>query len=549
MSGDDQRAARSPRDASAEPRDLGSLCPLFDAMPQLGWAADPDGWIFYYNQQWYEYTGTTLENTKGWGWECVHDPVMLAEMKELWQRCLATGQAFEAAFPIRRYDGVFRWFLTRAKPVRDDAGTIVRWIGINTDIDDQKRAEQRVVALAEDHARALREAEQVRTVAEIQRERATLGASIGRALVTTETLDVQLRSCCEALIVLGAAFARIWTYNSSQEVLDLRASAGLYTHLDGDHAHVPLGAFKIGRIAQRRLPHLTNAVADDPEVSDHEWARREGMVAFAGYPLVVGDRLVGVMALFATHELAEDTLIALGSVADQIALGIERDHSERSRELFIGILGHDLRNPLSSIDMSASRLRIDAALPERHHRIAERIQSSAARMARMISQVLDFTRARSVGGIPIFRSPGDLHVICAHAVDELASAHPTRVIESTYLGDGRGAWDADRLEQVFSNLVGNALSYGATDTAIRVVIDARTELVRCTVQNTGTPIPEAALSTIFDPFRRASDANRNRGLGLGLFISHEIVVAHGGTISVESTAANGTEMTITLPRT
>ena len=124
-----------------------------------------------------------------------------------------------------------------------------------------------------------------------------------------------------------------------------------------------------------------------------------------------------------------------------------------------------------------------------------------------------------------------------------------RVIESTYLGHGRGAWDADRLEQVFSNLVGNALSYGATDSAIRVVVDARNELVGCTVQNMGAPIPEAALSTIFDPFRRASDANRNRGLGLGLFISHEIVVGHGGTISVESTAAKGTEMSITLPRT
>ena len=124
-------------------------------------------------------------------------------------------------------------------------GTIVRWIGINTDLDDQ---------------------------------------------ITTETLDVQLRRCCEALIVLRASFARIWTYNSSQEVLDLRASAGLYTHLDGAHAHVPLGAFKFGRLAQRRLPPLTNAVAGDPEISDHAWATREGMVAFAGYPLVVGDR-------------------------------------------------------------------------------------------------------------------------------------------------------------------------------------------------------------------------------------------------------------------
>ncbi len=116
--------------------------------------------------------------------------------------------------------------------------------------------------------------------------------------------------------------------NPQDDVLELRASAGLYTHLDGPHSRVPVGKYKIGLIAQERKPHLTNAVVGDPRVSDQEWAKREGMVAFAGYPLVVDDRLVGVMAMFARQPLSEATLEAMASVADEIAVGIERKVAE-----------------------------------------------------------------------------------------------------------------------------------------------------------------------------------------------------------------------------
>ncbi len=136
-------------------------------------------------------------------------------------------------------------------------------------------------------------------------------------------------ACAEALVEnLHGAFARIWTLNPQGDVLELRASAGLYTHLDGPHSRVPVGQYKIGLIAQERKPHLTNAVVGDPRVGDQEWAKREGMVAFAGYPLVVDDRLVGVMAMFARQPLSETTLEAMASVADEIAVGIERKVGE-----------------------------------------------------------------------------------------------------------------------------------------------------------------------------------------------------------------------------
>jgi GAF domain-containing protein len=134
-----------------------------------------------------------------------------------------------------------------------------------------------------------------------------------------------LQLCAEAVVGrLDAAFARVWTLDRPGVVLTLRASAGLYTHLDGGHARVNVGEFKIGRIAQRRLPHLSNDIFDDPELSDPDWARQEGMVAFAGYPLLIGDEVVGVLGLFARHTLSDSTLEVLEAVADSLALGIRR---------------------------------------------------------------------------------------------------------------------------------------------------------------------------------------------------------------------------------
>jgi PAS domain S-box-containing protein len=169
---------------------------------------------------------------------------------------------------------------------------------------------------------------------EAQSERArlsALGADIGAALTQNDNLPDMLQRCAETLVKhLEAAFARVWTLNETEAVLELQASAGMYTHTDGPHGRVPVGKFKIGLIAEERSPHLTNEVVGDPRVGDQEWAKREGMRAFAGYPLIVDNRLVGVMGMFARHTLTETALEAMESVANGIALGIERKRAERA---------------------------------------------------------------------------------------------------------------------------------------------------------------------------------------------------------------------------
>lgn len=155
---------------------------------------------------------------------------------------------------------------------------------------------------------------------------------VSEALIQPLTFQESLQLCTQSLVThLHAAFARIWTLNQRTQVLELQASAGLYTHLNGQHSRVPVGTLKIGLIAAERQPHLTNSVIRDPRVSDQEWAQREGMVAFAGYPLIANDQVVGVMALFARMPLSSAVLDAMASVANAIALGIERARIEEMR--------------------------------------------------------------------------------------------------------------------------------------------------------------------------------------------------------------------------
>ncbi|MBE9151516.1 GAF domain-containing protein, partial [Coleofasciculus sp. LEGE 07092] len=159
--------------------------------------------------------------------------------------------------------------------------------------------------------------------------RSALRSDIGFAVSQESDLAAMLFRCTEAFVQhLDVAFARIWTLNPPENMLELQASAGMYTHINGTHARVSVGSFKIGRIASERQPHLTNEVNNDPYISNPEWVRQEAMVSFAGYPLIVEERLMGVMAMFARHPLDETTLDTLASVANEIAVGIERKQAE-----------------------------------------------------------------------------------------------------------------------------------------------------------------------------------------------------------------------------
>ncbi|MDH3503243.1 MAG: PAS domain S-box protein [Nitrospirota bacterium] len=196
-----------------------------------------------------------------------------------------------------------------------------------------------------------------------------LDAEVGRIISQTQGLQPLLQQCAQAIVDhLNAAFARIWTLNSAQQVLELQASAGLYTHLNGPHGRIPVGQFKIGQIAAEKKPHLTNTVIGDPRIPSQEWAKQEGLVAFAGYPLLKGQDVVGVMALFAKHPLTDLTVDTLKMVGDRITTAIERQNalqahqelSQRNERILAsageGIYGVDMEGRTTFVNPAGARL-------------------------------------------------------------------------------------------------------------------------------------------------------------------------------------------------
>jgi PAS domain S-box-containing protein len=204
-------------------------------------------------------------------------------------------------------------------------------LAMGIDITARKRAEE---ASREANRELQKEIEQRKRAEESLNERvrmSSLIADIAVALNAAGELRTMLQQCAEFVVrYLDVAFARVWTLNEATQTLELGASAGCYTHLDGPHSRVRVGQYKIGLIAREKRPLLTNSVQSDPRVSDQAWAAREGMVAFAGYPLLLENRVLGVLAMFSRHPLREDVLRILGSVADSLALGIERKRGQNA---------------------------------------------------------------------------------------------------------------------------------------------------------------------------------------------------------------------------
>ena len=224
---------------------------------------------------------------------------------------------------------------------------------------------------------------------------------------------------------------------------------------------------------------------------------------------------------------------------------------DQSRELLSGVIAHDLRNPLGAIMMSAQFLVRSEALSGPERKAAARIVSSASSMAKMVGDLLDFTQVRMGGHLSISPKPMSLHELLSDAIGELRAFHPERSIEMDAPGALDGVWDRDRLRQVISNLVGNALDHGAADLPVAVRTARVGECVRLEVHNLGEPIPREHLTEIFDPLKRfapsASGGRRPSGIGLGLFIAKEIAEAHGGSVSVVSDRDAGTTFTVELP--
>ena len=419
-----------------------------------------------------------------------------------------------------------------------------------------------IAAQSLDNATLFHEERTIRLQIEERERLARLHGDIGRALISPLPFDESLKRCCLAILTcLDAAFVRIWTMDADGKTLVLRTSVGLYTHLDGRHARIPLGAFKIGRIAQNRQPHVTNTVALDPEIGDHAWAAREGMVAFAGYPLIVGDEILGVIGLFARHELSPATIELLSAASVGIAANLDRFNKARELESamlrlqqsntdldrFTAIASHDLLEPVRTVTSYLGLLqrRNGSQLDERGQGYVQQATSAAERMYGLVTSLLGYARLTG----------GELHDVPVPLVDPLRDATgnlATRISEvggaidsgpmPTVLGD------RNLLTQLLQNLLANALKFRRPGVAphIRISAQAVGAEWHIAIADNGIGIPDEHRLRIFEMFQRLHTEAAYAGAGIGLATCRRLVERMQGRLWVEPSSGSGATFVIAL---
>lgn len=256
-----------------------------------------------------------------------------------------------------------------------------------------------------------------------------------------------------------------------------------------------------------------------------------------------------------SHQDMEDILRFNEAVDQTIAESVRRytKRIDHSRNMFLGILGHDLRNPIGAASMCGQLMIAKGTLDSKMTILAAQVIDSTARANIIINDLLDFTRAGVGSGLTVSKELADMGIIAQRLVDEMVAISKGRKINLDMKGDMQGEWDVSRIEQVFSNLIGNALQYSFEGTPIAVIIDGTDKNdIKIMVHNQGIPIPTDKMTRIFDALTRATTEGEERigstNLGLGLYITKEIVIAHQGTIKVTSSQTEGTIFTVILPR-
>jgi signal transduction histidine kinase len=332
-----------------------------------------------------------------------------------------------------------------------------------------------------------------------------------------------------------------------------------------DHAHEMLDAIA-REIETPRTPQMPAADAEGQKKSGADVATAaEGHGAgranrgFSLAEIVAEFRAlrVSVITLWMTRQSEMDKIDLLEmsrfneaidqAIADSVTrYSADLDHA---KDRFIAILGHDLRSPLNATIMAVALLREAGDLSEPHRDLVARIAASTKTMNSLVSDLLDFARIRFGVGIPIETGPVDLEAVIKEVVAEVTASAPESDVRVEVAGDLRGEWDSSRIAQALTNLVTNAVEHGSTNSSIQVEARGTPSEIAVSVHNHGLVIPAERLGRLFDAMATPDDEERgNHHLGLGLYIVHSIVLAHGGTVHVDSSSDEGTTFTLRLPR-
>ena len=478
---------------------------MVNAMTQLAWIARPDGHLFWYNQRWYDYTGTTPEQMEGWGWQSVHDPNELPKVLERWKSSIATGEPFEMTFPLRGADGNFRAFLTRGQPLKDANGRVVEWFGTNTDVNELKRAEE-----------AMRESER------------RLSFALQVVQIGAWELDLRDHTSHRTPIhdrIFGyETMLPDWTYESFLDhVLP-------EDRLDVDRS------FRAATEAQADWSFECRIRRTDGEIR-WIWAAGGHERPFEGAP---PRRISGIVQDITERKTVETALLKAKT---------EAEVANQAKDRFIAALSHELRTPLTPVLLSATAMEAEAGLPEDIRAEMRVIHRNVELEMKLIDDLLDVTRI-SRGKVELRQEVVDAHEcfrnaleICRKEMDEKHLKLTTRLDAERH-----HVWaDPARFQQVFWNLLGNAVKFTPERGEISVRTTNLDGRLRIEFSDTGIGIDPHLLPQIFEAFHQG-DRSKTRGfggLGLGLSIAKAVMELHHGTLTASS-EGNGKGATFTL---
>lgn len=542
---------------------------LANSIPQLAWMAEPDGHIFWYNNRWYEYTGTTLEAMLGWGWEKVHHPAHLARVVRVWTEALTSGQPWEDTFPLRGVDGTYRWFLSRAFPIRDKHGRVTRWFGTNTDVDEVRRTqealkdESRILELLNLSGTAiastldLQQLVQTVTDAATEISGARFGAFFynvindqGEALLLY-TLSGAPRSAFEKFglprntPIFNPTFKGEGVIRSGDITQDPRYGK-MAPHHGMPSGHLPVRSYLAVPVTSRSGEVIGGLFFGHPE-TDMFTERAERLVLGVAAQAAIG---IDNAQLYEARKKAQE---ALGEAHELLELRVAERTARLSdavaqMEEFSYTVSHDLRAPLRGMQAYSQALLEDCGevLATRPHAIEylQRIADNAARLDKMALDVLTFSRVTR-GELKLERV--NLDRLVRELVEHYAIMRaPDAEIHIEPLADVLG--HEPSLTQVMSNLLTNAIKFVLPGEIprVRVWTESQGEEVRIWVQDSGVGIDPRYQHRLFRMFERIHPDADYHGTGVGLAVVRKATERMHGTVGVESDGKTGSKFWVQL---
>jgi len=497
---------------------------LANSIPNLAWMARPDGWIYWYNQQWYDYTGTTHAEMEGWRWESVHDPEVLPVVKQRWQASIAAGESFEMVFPLRGANGTFRRFLTRVNPLRNARGEVVHWFGTNTDVESERLATE-VNATLRERERLARE--------EVELQKRLLHSLFMQA----PTLIAVLRGPEHVVELANPPLCAVW--GRTQEQLINRSLFDAMPELR-DQVFRSL----LDEVFRTGVPFFGQ---ETPARFDRGGGTSDTVYfnfVYSPFRSIAG----AIEGIFVIASDVTDQVLARHQVND---LRQAAEAANRAKDEFLAMLGHELRNPLSPILTALQLMKLRCGDTAEYERTV--IERQVAHLTRLVDDLLDVSRIAR-GKVDLKRETVEIAQVAAKAIEMTSPLFEERM-QALELNIPRQGLEVNadpvRLSQVISNLLANAAKY--TPSGGRITVQAAEEAgdIVLRVRDTGMGIAPDILPHVFDLFvqgRQAIDRSQG-GLGLGLTIVRNLVEAHGGRVSAHSGGlGHGSEFVVRLPR-